>query len=280
MIAGKNIGIIGKGIVGNAVEYGFKKFCDIKYYDKFQESDTLESVVKFAEHIFVCLPTLYKDNKIDLSIIDENMEEISYYAKSTDKIITIKSTVVPGTTRNYSKKYPDCNFCFNPEFLTEANYLEDFVNTDRVVVGSDNDRVRIRVMDLYRMHGFSKTPIFGTDLTTAEMVKYMANCFLSTKVIFANEMYALCEKLGIKYEEVKKMVVADKRIHDSHLDVTTSKGYGGKCFYKDMVALMGLYKDLDLDYSLLKSVHEKNLKIRKNHDWEEIPFVSGDMEKK
>lgn len=270
-----NIGICGFGIVGRAVEYGFKKYCDIKYYDKYQESDTLEDVVKFANHVFVCLPTPYKDNKIDLTIMNENIDEISCYARNTDKIITIKSTVVPGTTREYAKKYPDCHFCFNPEFLTEANYLEDFVNADRIIVGADNDKIRVWVMDLYRMHGFSKIPIFDTDLTTAEMVKYMANCFLATKVIFANEMYDLCEKLGIKYEEVKKMVVADKRIHDSHLDITTSRGFGQKCLPKDLVAMIGRFDELGIDCSLLKAVWQKNLRIRKVRDWEEIPFVKS-----
>ena len=173
------------------------------------------------------MPTPYKNDRIDLSIMDDCMEEIASLASGTDKIIVIKSSVVPGTTRNYSKQYGDCNFCFNPEFLTEANYLQDFVNADRIVVGADGDHTSLRVTALYRER-FPTTPLYQTDLTTAEMVKYMANCFLATKVLFANEMFDLCRSLGIQYDEVKKLVVADPRIGPTHLDVTSVRGFGGK----------------------------------------------------
>ena len=134
-------------------------------------------------------------------------------------------------------------------------------------------------MALYKQR-FPKTPIFQTDPTTAEMVKYMANTYLSMKVIFANQMYDLCQALGIKYEEVKGMVTADPRIHDSHLDITTQRGFSGKCFPKDTVALLGLARDLNVDLSLIEKMWEINKKIRKVLDWEEIPFaVEGNHKK-
>jgi UDPglucose 6-dehydrogenase len=185
-------------------------------------------------------------------------------------VIVIKSTVIPGTTRSLARKYQYPQMLFNPEFLTEANYLDDFIHSDRIVVGGDNGRVRQQLVDLYR-ESFPDTLIFQTDPTTAEMVKYMANTFLATKVIFGNEMSGLCEKLGIRYEEVKQMVVADHRIFDSHLDVTTEKGFGGKCFPKDTVALLGLGRKLKVDMSLLQTAWDKNLQIRRIRDWEEIP---------
>ncbi len=113
--------------------------------------------------------------------------------------------------------------------------------------------------------------MYQTDPTTAEMVKYMANCYLASKVIFANEMFDICEKLGIKYEEVKKMVVADNRIFDSHLDVTTARGFGGKCFPKDLLALRAMAREKGVDTAMLDTVWKKNLAIRKVHDWDEIP---------
>jgi UDPglucose 6-dehydrogenase len=119
------------------------------------------------------------------------------------------------------------------------------------------------------------TPIFQTDPTSAEMVKYMANCALATKVIFANEMYDICQKLGINYDEVKNMVAADKRIGETHLGVTTLRGFGGKCFPKDLLALKGLAKEIKVDTTILDAVWNKNLKVRKIHDWEEIPFAVG-----
>ena len=267
------IGIVGYGIVGQAVEYGFKSE-KIFIYDKYKNYLSLEEVCQNSEFIFICVPTpiLEDGSGIDLSIVEENVDQIAKYIEGTDKIIIIKSTSVPGTTARLAKKYPNVNFAFNPEFLTEANFLEDFVNSDRCVIGAFDDLTSRRLVSLYKQH-FPKMPIFQSDPTTAEMVKYMANCYLATKVIFANEMFDLCEKLGIKYEEVKKLTVADHRIFDSHLDVTTMRGFGGKCFPKDMMALIGLADQLGVETELLDTAWKKNLKIRKVKDWEEIPFA-------
>lgn len=267
------IGIVGFGFVGKAVEYGFREGNEIFIYDKFLPSLPLEEVVKKAEVIFVGVPTPMTKSysKIDLSIVEEVTSELVKLARKNkvEPIIVLKSTIVPGTTRRLSNelKYP--RMAFNPEFLTEANYLMDFVNADRVVVGADNNEVKQWIVDLYRAT-FPKTPIFETDPTTAEVVKYMANTYLATKVIFANEMFDLCEKLGVNYGEMKKMVVADKRIYDSHLDITTQRGFGGKCFPKDSVALLGLAKELGVELSVIEAAWAKNLKIRKVRDWENI----------
>ena len=267
-----NIGIIGYGIVGKAVEYGFKAANRVRSYDRYKDLDTLDSVVSSSQFIFVCLPTPYKGDRIDLAIMDENIAAITPLTDGTDKVVVIKSSVVPGTTRSYAEKHPGTRFAFNPEFLTEANYLEDFVNPDRIIIGADKDHTRLMVADLYRDR-FPTIPMFLTDTTTAEMVKYMANCLLATKVIFANEMYDLCQALGIRYEEVRNMVVADRRIGPTHLDVTSVRGFGGKCLPKDIVALIGKFKEMGIDASLLEAIWNKNLRIRKIRDWEEIPFA-------
>lgn len=214
------------------------------------------------------------ESGIDLSIINENIKEITKYTNHTDKIVIIKSTVIPGTTKAYIQKYPKTLFCFNPEFLTERAFLQDFVNSDRIIIGAENSLVFRRVSSIYQSI-MPNTPIFQTDPTTAEMVKYMANCLLATKVIFANEMYDICQKLKINYDEVKEMVIADKRIGKTHLDVTTLRGFGGKCFPKDLLALRSLAKKLGVDTTILDSVWKKNLKIRKVRDWEEIPFATS-----
>lgn len=273
--APKKIGIIGFGMVGQAVQYGFSNE-EIHIYDKYKESETLEETVRKSDYLFVCLPTPFKTDRIgiDLTIINENIKAINKYSQGTDKIIIIKSTVVPGTTRKLARKYKKSLFCFNPEFLTERNFMQDFLNTDRIIIGAEDGLVFRRVSSLYQKI-MPKTTIFQTDPTTAEMVKYMANCFLATKVIFANEMEEICRKLGIKYEEVKKMAVADSRIHDSHLDISTLKGFGGKCFPKDLLALKALAKKKGVDTKLLDAVWKKNLKIRQVRDWEEIPFATS-----
>ena len=231
-----NLGIIGYGFVGQAVANGFQVTSNgkdtILWYDKFKESSSLEEVIKKSEIIFVCLPTPMKQDEtgIDLSIFEEMIPQITKYTDNTDKIIVIKSTVIPGTTVKFEKLFPKSQFCFNPE-------------------------------------------IFLTDPTSAETVKYFANAFLSIKVTFANYFYDYCQKLGIKYEEVKKMASFDRRIGDFHLEVTTHRGFGGKCFPKDLVAIMGEFKKMGVDTSLLQTMWEYNKKIRKVHDWIEIPFA-------
>ena len=272
------IGIIGYGIVGGATAHSFKEKNEIRYYDRYKNSDKLEDVIKNSEFIFVCLPTPYKNERIDLSIIDSAMGEITKHTNNTNKVVIIKSTVVPGTTDRYCEKYPRSNFCFSPEFLTEARYLEDAVNPDRIVIGAGNNKIRTKVAELFK-ETFPRTQIFLADSKTAEMAKYAANTLLATKVIFANEIYDLCEKMNIDYNQVKKMVVADKRIGNSHLDVSTLKGLGGKFILKHIVAIIGKYKELGIDCSLLEAVWKKNLKIRKVKDWFEIPFVNTDEKK-
>ncbi|OGE64538.1 hypothetical protein A3J13_00730 [Candidatus Daviesbacteria bacterium RIFCSPLOWO2_02_FULL_36_8] len=286
LVVPANLGIIGYGFVGQAVANGFQVASGgkdtIRYYDKYKETLSLEEVIDKSEFIYICLPTPMKDDEsgIDLSIIHEMMGEIAKLTNNTDKIVIIKSTVTPGTTAELEKKYPKTKFAFNPEFLTEANFLEDFLNADRTVIGANNDLVSRSVAVLYQQR-FPKTKIFQTDPTTAEMVKYFANTFLSLKVTFANFFYDYCQKIGVKYEEVKRMGAFDNRIVDKHLEVTTQRGFGGKCFPKDLIAIMGEFKKAGVDASLFETMWKYNKKIRKVHDWEEIPFaVSGNKSNK
>ncbi|MBI2335087.1 hypothetical protein HYU96_04815 [Candidatus Daviesbacteria bacterium] len=273
-----NIGIIGYGFVGQAVANGFQVASNgkdtILWYDKFKDSSSLQEVIQKSEFVFVCLPTpmIADESGIDLSIFEEMIPQITKYTDGTDKIIIIKSTVTPGTTVKFEKLFPKSQFCFSPEFLTEANFLDDFINADRTVIGANNDLVLRRVAVIFKQR-FPKPEVFLTDPTTAETVKYFANAFLSLKVTFANYFYDYCQKLGIKYEEVKKMAAQDHRIGDFHLEVTTQRGFGGKCFPKDLVAIMGEFKKMGVTVDLLESMWKYNKKIRQVHDWIEIPFA-------
>lgn len=268
------IGIIGHGFVGKAVEYGFKNSHEIVIYDINIPSSSLEAVVRECDFIFISVPTpMTKDyTEIDLSIFDGVFKNTVEMARklNCEPILVLKSTITPGTTRRLAQTYNWPRTLFNPEFLTQANYLEDFIHADRVVIGGDNIDCRQQLVDLYQT-SFPETPVFQTDPTSAEMVKYMANTYLATKVIYGNEMAELCEKLGINYDQVRQMVVADKRIYDSHLNVAPERGFGGKCFPKDTVAILGLARKLGVNLSILESAWKKNLQIRKNRDWEDIP---------
>lgn len=152
------IGIIGFGYVGKAAAYGFADYdleCgrepihEVLHYDKYKPGHTLEEVLTRSEIIFVCLPTPYheEDLRIDLSICDGMIAEICSSLAGKGKIVAIKSTVTPETTCRYARTYPDVPFAFNPEFLTEANYLQDFISADRIIIGAENDWVAQRLID-------------------------------------------------------------------------------------------------------------------------------------
>lgn len=269
------IGIIGWGVVGKATGDTFSKdpSNEILWTDKnIPGPFSFEEVIKKSEFIFVCVPTpMFSDESgIDLSIIKSVVGKASKLAAGTDKILIIKSTVVPGTTASLAKNYPKVKFAMNPEFLTEVNAAWDSTHPDRIVIGATNEADAIEIAKLYRRILGYDVKIFITDTTTAEMVKYMANTFLATKIIFGNEMKTLSEKLNINYDDVKKMVGVDPRIGESFFSVSPFRGFGGKCFPKDTVALLGLSRKLKVELSILEAVWKKNLKIRKIKDWDEI----------
>ena len=274
------LGIIGYGYVGRSVEYGFVDYdrqrgFEPKHqaliHDKYKPSEPLDVVAEKSDIIFLCLPTPYDEESlhIDLTITDEVLATIAPIIAGKGRIVVIKSTVVPGTTRRYSEMYPDVPFAMNPEFLTEANYLQDFVNPDRIVLGADNDWVSQKLIDLYRTC-FPAATIMRMSTAAAEIVKYQANVMLASKVALANVFYDMCQALGVNYEDVKKGVAMDSRLGPSHIDVTTERGFGGKCFPKDLGAVIGRCRELGVDARILEEIHAYNLRIRKVRDWHEI----------
>jgi UDPglucose 6-dehydrogenase len=267
-----NIGIIGYGFVGKALEYGFKHYVNIKIFDKYNNVfNTLEETVNDSSIIFVGVPTPMKeDGSQDLSNMADALKNIDKVAK-TKKIIVLKSTIVPGTTRMFANIYPQHDFIFNPEFLTEKNANEDFVNSTRIVLGGDKQAVN-DVEKLYRIR-FEAVPIFKTTLESAELVKYMGNCFLAMKVSFCNEFYDIAQFLNIDYDELKEIWVADGRMGNSHISVPGPdghRGYGGKCFVKDINALIAWAEENGLNVSMCRSAESVNNKVRDEKDWKNI----------
>lgn len=271
------VGIIGWGVVGQAVGQAFAKKHAVFWYDKYKKSPwSFAEVVDKAEIIFICVPTpMYDDLKgTDLSIVDEVVRDAAKLTSGTNKIIVIKSTVIPGTTAHLSKVYSTLKLAMNPEFLTEANAPWDFLHPDRTIIGAFSPDVQGRIATLYRTILPARSKMFLTDPTTAELVKYAANVMLAARVIIANEIYAVAQKLGVSYDNVKDMVAADPRIGPHHLKVPGPDGdfgFGGKCLPKDTVAFLYLGRKLGVDMTTLKSIWKKNLMVRKNRNWEEIP---------
>jgi UDPglucose 6-dehydrogenase len=149
------MGIIGNGFVGSALMHGFVLHAeDIMIFDKDPKRSThsIKHLVNKSDVIFVCVPTpMFESGECDLSIVESVVEELSHYNCIKEKVVVIKSTVVPGTTESLAKKYTDMNFVFNPEFLTERKARLDFINTARIVLGSNNPLANDIVEKLYRL---------------------------------------------------------------------------------------------------------------------------------
>ncbi|MCP3926350.1 MAG: UDP-glucose/GDP-mannose dehydrogenase family protein [Desulfobacterales bacterium] len=269
------IGIVGVGFVGSAIAHGFAQFADIKMYDKYNDSyNSLYEVVNESDIIFVSVPTpMQEDGTQDLSNLDDAIENIVITAYKP-KIIIIKSTVLPGTTKNYAYKYADHDFVFSPEFLTERTAKIDFINPTSIILGGihkHSDSLKL-VRNLFQER-FSGANVFVTCSDAAELVKYILNSFFAVKISFFNEIYDMAKFMGVDYDEVKAMVLADSRIADSHCDVPGhdgDRGFGGKCFPKDVNALVTWAEDQGLHADIVKITGFVNERIRKSKDWLKI----------
>ena len=263
------IGIIGQGFVGTAVYEGLKSFFNIETYDIVKEStcDSLKQIAQKCNILFVCLPTpMENDGTCHLGIIEPVLKELNEYG---DKIVIVKSTIPPGTTAKWNENYKNIDIIFNPEFLTEANSVNDFKNQNRIIIGGPK-KAASKVRRLF-VKAFPKVKIIKTDSSYAEMVKYITNAFLSTKVSFANEMYQICEGLNIDYDKIIEYAMHDERLGYSHWSVPGPDGdygYGGHCFPKDVRGLLKVAEDLHIDPTMLRATDSKNNEVRKNRDWE------------
>ena len=272
------IGIIGKGFVGGAVKFGFSPNtgCDaqVKVFDKdpSKSENTLDETVNDSDFIFVSVPTpSNQDGSVNLDIVDSALEDINDIITS-NAIILLRSTMVPGSSRFFEEKYPNLNIVFNPEFLTERSANFDFINQPRFILGGKVELTN-KVANLYRWR-FGKTiQVIETSFETAELIKYMNNCFFATKVSFMNEMKLIADKCGVDWELAVEGFISDGRIGHSHLAVPGpdgKKGFGGSCFPKDIQAMIKFAKDKNLELHTLSGAWETNLKVRPEKDWEKL----------
>ena len=266
------IGIIGQGFVGNAVGQKFQQYYEILTYDLDEtKANATEEEVLNCNIVFLCLPTPMKETgECDISIVAGVLEKIVNL--NQPKIVVIKSTVPPLTVESFNKITPkNIQIVFNPEFLTERNAVEDYNNQKRIILGGP----RPATTTLKRIFSkvFPKADIIKTDSTHAEMVKYLTNTFLSTKVSFANEIYQLCEKVGIDYDKVVEYATYDERLGKSHWMVPGHDGdfgYGGHCFPKDLAALIHLAQKFKTTTNVLEATKLTNDRVRQNRDWEQM----------
>ncbi len=229
-----NVGMIGVGVVGMASADTFGKVHKLFLYDKYKDcGSTLKEVAQNSEVIFICVPTpMLKSGEIGLLAVYESVKSLNEHMSDEDEtVIVIRSTAVSGSTNKLAETFPSRNFAVNPEFLTEANPSKDFSNSERVIIGVEEDNVFEKVKKVYEDAGF-KCPIVKTSFKVAEMAKYTSNCFLAAKASFANEIYDICQAIDVDYNEVVKLVLYDSRIGKSHWQVPGPDGdfgWGGKC---------------------------------------------------
>jgi UDPglucose 6-dehydrogenase len=217
---------------------------------------------------------MFEDGSADLSIVEGVLEELA--SVPGDRIAVVKSTVPPGSTERWNATFGPrgLHVVFNPEFLTEANALNDMRDQNRIVLGGPRPWIN-EVKQVFQT-AFPKVPLVKTSSTTAEMVKYLTNNFLTVKVAFANEMAQICEALdksglNVDYDKVVEYSKYDRRLGDSHWAVPGPdghRGFGGHCFPKDVNAMISVAKENGVNPRLLSAAWDKNLEVRQDRDWE------------
>jgi len=222
-------------------------------------STELAAPVSEAEAVFIAVgtPSRRGDGHADLSYVYAAAREIAA-ALSGFTVVVTKSTVPVGTgdevERIIRDARPDADVTIvsNPEFLREGAAIQDFKHPDRIVVGTNDERARKVVADLYRPLYLNQAPILYTGRRTAELIKYAANAFLATKITFINEIADLCEKVGADVQEVARGIGLDNRIGGKFLHA--GPGYGGSCFPKDTQALIKTAQDYEVPLRIVEAV--------------------------
>jgi len=286
------ISIIGSGFVGFAAGSGFKEIGnEVIFYDISEDrinqlknkgytaTNDMDYIINNSDISFLCVPTPTTDKKIDLNYIKSATESLGKSLKNKNKyhVIVVKSTVIPGTTENIVKTIlekssgkkcgEDFGLCMNPEFLTEihqswtddSSLARGFFTEDKVVIGEFDKKSGDIIEELYKKLNI---PIFRTNLKTAELIKYAANCCLASRISYWNEIFYICNKLGIDSNLVANIVSMDKRI--GKYGTIHGLAFGGKCFPKDLQAFINLAEESGHNPIFLKAIRDVNEKIKQD----------------
>jgi len=237
----KKIGIVGYGYVGKSVAKFFSDHFDVVIYDPDYSESVSKEEINSCDMAVVSVPTpMSADKSCDLSIIDSTMNWLN------TPVILIKSTIPPTTTKRLVEQTGK-RIAFSPEYVGEGNYVvpvgkgypdpQDIKKHEFQIIGGDKETVHDIIQFFKRVLG-AEARYFQTDSTTAELCKYMENCFLATKVIFVNEFYDIAKAYGVNFDELREAWLLDGRIGRSHSTVfENQRGFSGKCLPKDLNAL-------------------------------------------
>jgi UDPglucose 6-dehydrogenase len=266
------IGIIGYGFVGSAVAAAHdRNLLMINDPNKFEEWEqyTVEKIKEHTGWIYLCLPTPQnEDGSCDTSILEDMLEQLKDY----EGYVISKSTAPPVW---YKKIYDQCGpfkkykfkFIHMPEFLTAKNAIKDYMNPKIIVIGGNpvhTSFITTHVLGTDMTYK-NKAKIVRTDIGSAAAMKYYANSWLATKVIYNNQFAKWCEAQNVKWDDVAEILAQDSRLGETHYSVPGENGdvgYGGYCFPKDIASILKIADDNDVDMSLLEKQVEINDALR------------------
>ena len=253
-----DIGIVGLGVVGTACKNGFEKIGHkVKYHDV-QFYTNIEDVLD-TEVCFISVPTpSNQDGSCDISIVEEvvgQLNDLKYKG-----VLAIKSTVEPGTNKEFREKYKNLRLYFVPEFLRERCATEDFIyNHNILVIGAEDEDAFNTIKEA---HGDLPVHTVKVNPLEAELVKYFSNNYKALRITFANSFYKLCQELGANYDVVKDAFLFHGVGEGHYLNVNKEfGGFGGTCLPKDTKGLAFLIEKLGLDLNIFKTVVEENDKF-------------------
>jgi UDPglucose 6-dehydrogenase len=257
------IGVVGsQGVVGSASVFGFRKLGHQVIEHDLKLGTNIKCLVD-CHIVYICVPTPMKeDGSCDTSIVEQVVSELAEI--KFPYIIAIKSTVPPGTTEKIIEKYRHkraFHICFCPEFLRERSAISDFVENNKIlVVGADSELV---YEDIVESHGKYPKISVRVSPTEAEMVKLYHNSINALRIIFANEVYEICQKIGINYTKVKNCVIESTGLPDIYLDCNDHmRGFGGVCLPKDTAALLAFCHEKGIDAKMLETIVNENKKYK------------------
>lgn len=259
----KKIGFIGQGFIGKAYadDYENRGFETVRYSIEPEYAGN-KDLIAGCDIVLIAVPTPTTPTGFDSSIVESVLGLVG-----KGKIAVIKSTLLPGTTMKLQDIYPDRIILHSPEFLRARSADEDVKNPDRNIIGIPKETAEHRKAADDVMATFPKAPYQAIlSSTESELIKYAGNVFLAMKLVFANMLYDLSQKVDVDYEKLKEAFGADPRIGNNHLTVNFEggRGAGGYCFIKDFAAFNDFYEMHVGDaegVGALKGFEEKNIKF-------------------
>ncbi len=249
------IGIIGVGVVGSAVKFGFERLGhDVSYHDTIKNTSIVD--VLHTQVCYICVPTpANEDGSCDTSIVESVLDELVEHQYAG--IACIKSTVIPGTTERLQKKFRA--LAFVPEFLRERCAITDFIQNHEVcIIGTDNNDF----FDVIKQsHGDYPKEFIQCSPTEAEFAKYFHNVHNAMQITFANSFYEICTTMGVDYNKMKNTLKNRSNMNMTYLECNKNyRGFGGVCLPKDTKAMDYLSKQLGLDVKFFDHILSENEK--------------------